>query len=368
MSQELLTALREWQSANDAKLADVNKSIGNLVEDIKNLQNRIAPGFLPSGSPAGDPVDFAVKSLRENLGDFNRTGRLRLETPSFLGTAKAFTSSGLTAALPAPTIGASEAFAYGAVRRALPAEAIEAGSIFQIRETAHLWEASPQAESSAKNESSATLTGETIPVRTLATWVSATRQALDDVVGLAAFIRARLVWALEREIEEQILSGDGTGNNLAGLATQAAAFDTGFLTPGDGYEYADVLLAALTQVTEAGFNPNLIVLSPRDWYTIARSKASDGQYILGSPAEARNLTLWSRSVIVTPAMTAGTFIVGDAAQAIVRVRQQATLDVSESHSDYFVKNMIALRIEERLALQVVSPSAFVTGSLVQSPA
>jgi HK97 family phage major capsid protein len=194
---------------------------------------------------------------------------------------------------------------------------------------------------------------------------------LDDVAELEEFLQTSLFYFLEREFEEQLLAGSGTGQNLNGLIPQATAFDSTILNllATMGWNYADVLRAAVLQLAEAGYGCTAFVTSPRDWFVIETMKDSQRRYLLGSPQSAMAESLWSRPVIPSPAISNGTFLVGDfEGGAHIRMRQDMTLDISDSHSDYFVKNLLALRAELRAVLVVKKPGAFVTGSFASSPA
>jgi len=62
-------------------------------------------------------------------------------------------------------------------------------------------------------------------------------------------------------------------------------------------------------------------------------------------------------------MTEGSFLAGSlgiAAQLLDR--EQSNIRVSESHSDYFTRGMLAILAEERLAMPVYRPEALVKGS------
>jgi HK97 family phage major capsid protein len=63
-------------------------------------------------------------------------------------------------------------------------------------------------------------------------------------------------------------------------------------------------------------------------------------------------------------MTAGTALVGAFKTAAQIFRKGGVrVEASNSHADFFVKNLVAIRAEERLALAVYRPAAFgeVTG-------
>jgi HK97 family phage major capsid protein len=257
------------------------------------------------------------------------------------------------------------------VRDLLTVFPAQSNAIDFVRVNSDISKASPQVEGSAKYENSLTFETATETVRTIATWIPATRQVLEDFSALEAFVRGSLTYATLLEEENQILSGSGTGENLNGLITQATAFNTGLLSASDGWEKVDILARAVQQLHSSDeLAPDFVVLHPNDWWDIRLTKASDGQYIFGEPSREGPDLFFSLRVVATTAVNPGTFLVGSSSPAAAAIfeRSGLTVEISTEHSDYFVKNMVAVRAEERLALVVFRPGAFVTGNLTSSPA
>jgi HK97 family phage major capsid protein len=162
------------------------------------------------------------------------------------------------------------------------------------------------------------------------------------------------------------LNGTAAGGDLNGLITQATAYNTGLNVSGD--TTIDKLRHYLLQVELANAYANLVVLNPTDWHNIELLKttgtASSGQYIFANPHQVGTPMIWGRNVVPTVAMSSGHALVGDTQLAAdLYDRQSASVEVSREHSDFFVKNMVAILCEERLALVVYRPEALVYGAL-----
>ena len=72
-------------------------------------------------------------------------------------------------------------------------------------------------------------------------------------------------------------------------------------------------------------------------------------------------SLWGKPCAITPAITAGTALVGAfKLGAQYFMRQGMTIDMTNSDQDDFIKNLMTIRAEERLALAVYRPLAFCT--------
>ncbi|QNE04456.1 phage major capsid protein [Croceicoccus marinus] len=223
-------------------------------------------------------------------------------------------------------------------------------------------QAAPVAEGALKPESSMAFTLKTVATKTLAHWVTASRQVLQDNSQLEALINDDLRHGLLLEEEGQILYGDGTGQNLPGIIPTATTFadPLSLVAPNQIDAIGSALLQAdLTDVTADG-----IVLNPIDWQRMRMLKDAQGHYILGAPGADVPPVLFGRRVVATQAMNAGTFLVGPfQSGATLYDRMKATILISTEHADYFTRNLVAILGEERVGLGVRRPSSFITGTL-----
>jgi len=227
--------------------------------------------------------------------------------------------------------------------------------------------ASPQTEGSAKAESTITYTTGTAVARTIAHFANVTKQALQDVDGIQMDINEMLTYGLKLKEESELLWGDGLGDHLHGIGTQATAYDTGLNVSGD--TKLDKLRHAIFQARLALFPVDAIVLHPEDLHDIELIKedslaANTGRYIVGDPRTGVSmLTLWGKMVVESDSAVSGTFLVGAFRRgATVYDRQQANLDISFEHSSNFTENKATILAEERIALAVKRTLAFVKGS------
>lgn len=221
------------------------------------------------------------------------------------------------------------------------------------------------AEGTAKPKSDIVFDLVSQSVKKIATYVKASTEILQDASMLRSFIDYRLRYMLAYVEEQQLLNGSGVGNNLNGLMTQATAFAAPATLPiTASTTRIDVLRLAALQVELAEFTATGYVLNPTDWAAIELLKDTTGQYIIGNPQGTLSPTLWGRDVVTTQAMTVDNFLTGAfklGAQIFDRVR--AAITVATENEDDFVKNMVTILIEERLALAVYRPEAFVKGDL-----
>jgi HK97 family phage major capsid protein len=253
------------------------------------------------------------------------------------------------------------------VRDLLPALPASSNLIEFVKETLFTNAAAPQAgENVGKAESAMTFELDYAPVQTIAHWIPVSRQILSDAPALSGYINARLMYGLKLKEETQLLSGSGSGQNISGLVTNATAFDTSYTNTSTD-TYIDVIRHAITQVRMAELDADGIILNPKDWEKIELVKEtgsgiSSGAYVFANPHSGTQKTLWGLPVVDTASMSEGQFLVGAfSLAAAIWDKDDATVEVSREHSDFFVKNMAAILCEERLGLTVFRTDALIYG-------
>lgn len=201
----------------------------------------------------------------------------------------------------------------------------------------------------------------TTGVTTIAHWVQATKQILDDVPMLQSYLDGRLRYGLMYKEEEQLLMGGGTGTDLNGIYTQATTFASP-LADLTGATKIDVIRLAMLQAFLAEYPANGVVMHPTDWAAIELTKDTAGWYLMADPAGNIAKRLWALPVVDTQAMPLDKFLVG-AFQLGAQIfdREEATVTISTEDDQNFTKNLVTILAEERLALAVYRPEAFVKG-------
>jgi HK97 family phage major capsid protein len=211
------------------------------------------------------------------------------------------------------------------------------------------------AEGDAKGQSDAAYSLTQLPVATIAHWIPVSRQLLDDSTAFSGYVNARLVFMLEKIVEQEILFGSGLTGHLKGIATSASVATetaTGLV---------DSVGGSISQLAAIGVAADGVIANPQDWWSARMSKAStSGNYLIGDPLQAQRPTIFGLTVALAPSMPVGRYLVRNFAQgAAVYDRMQNVVEVSREHSDYFIRNMAAILVEARLAVAVFSPASFV---------
>lgn len=376
-----LDKAKEQQEKNGSMTTELKGQIENLQKQVDAMDQKMTERHA-----AGQPEKSLEDSLRENeavqriLRDKSGNAVIELDAKqvrqlerktAITSTAVGSATSGILGIERIPGI-VEEAREAHTIRNVLTARPTSLPQIDFVKVNAAMAKASPQTEASDKLENAVTFTTSTANVRTIATWIPATRQILDDFTELMGFLQSTMPYYVNQEEELQLLSGDNTGQNLNGLITQSQDFDTTLLIASLGYNRLDCIGRAVQQIrADKELNPSFVVMHPNDWWSIRLTKDSYGRYILGDPQQPVAVpNLFGLSVIVTTNITDGTFLVGSGSPiaAEIRDRMGMTIEIATQHSDYFVKNMLAIRAEKRLALVVRRPDSFVNGSFAISPA
>jgi len=137
------------------------------------------------------------------------------------------------------------------IRGVLPARPTDMAVVDFVKVLSPPGPASPQVEASDKNESAGTFASVSEKVRTLAIWQPASKQILDDLTELAGYLQTALPYYVNLLEEQQLLAGDGTGENLHGFISQATAFDHSLLSGTAGWNYIDQIGRAIDPVLQA---------------------------------------------------------------------------------------------------------------------
>lgn len=233
-------------------------------------------------------------------------------------------------------------------------------AVVYMEETTLTNAAAEAAEGAAYAEAALAYNEKSSPVRKIAVFIPVTDEQLEDVGGMAARINNRLPFMVRQRLDLQILSGNGTAPSLEGIGERA-----GIQTQAKGADKVpDAVYKAMTKVRVGAFSmPNLIVMNPTDWSKIRLLTTSDGVYLWGSPADVGPERMWGTQVVQAHAQASGTGLVLDTSQLELSVRRGINVQVSNSHSDYFIKGKQAVRADIRAALQVYRPASIceVTG-------
>lgn len=255
----------------------------------------------------------------------------------------------------------SDAIVYARILRAGAGSVNNAAGVPEAVTAAAVGSGDPAVtpvQAGVKPESAIEFEKVTAPVITLAHWIPATKKALSDAGQLRTLIDNFLRRGLEQELERQILLGDSSaGEEFDGLVNtdgiQTQAFDTNIVK---------TIRKALTKVRRYG-RPNAVLVSPGTAERIDLLQMGTGQFFGGGPFGPANPTIWRQPIVEVPGLDDGTVMVGDFSTAVVWDREDATITATDSHLDFFTRNLVAILAESRAAFGVLDPALIVKATV-----
>lgn len=206
------------------------------------------------------------------------------------------------------------------------------------------WTPNPQAaaslvlEGDLKPEANMTATPQTASLATYAHHKEITRQALEDLPQIRSIVEGRLRQGIVVALEDAVI----------------AALVAATLPAVTGASLLASIRVGISTVQSAGFvRPNAIVLNPADAAQI------DVDMLTGTLNGAVvNGTYWGLPVIPSNDVAAGTAYVGDFGTGVQLFnRGQTDVYLSDSHADYFLRNILSLLAETRALATVPEPLA-----------
>jgi HK97 family phage major capsid protein len=357
IAEKLKAAFEEFKKDNDLK--EVTIQFDTMSKAILDQGEVLAKLETAGGPVKGDFKTNLRKGLEKNketlkgLKD-NRHGSVRIELKA---VADMLVSTHVSGQIPQAEREAG--ITRIVVRQPFLAELVNTGTIGSTT-----WEwveqktpeggAAMTAEGAAKSQADFNLVLASATVRKVTSYIKASKEMLDDIPLMESEINQELTQLINLEIDSQILSGDGTGQNLTGILENAVAFAAGsFAGAVDEANNQDVLRIAANQIMVAQFQPNIILMHPSDVAAMDVAKASDGHYVLPPFSTNGNTVIKGIPIVQNTGVTEGDYLIGDFTKSGVRFKEGLTIDVGFENDD-FTKNFITILAESRLVHRVKS--------------
>jgi HK97 family phage major capsid protein len=365
---------------------DLGRELGPSVSPLRNVQ-------------VGDePLDRAVGMIEKSLGEkftdsqgykqavelyktggrlpsnFS-TGQISLEAKGTLLEGAGGGGGGLAATVPQVVPGVVDRLFQGlTVADLFLSGQASTNSIRYVVEGTATSGAAGVPEAGLKPESTLGLTTTDEPIKKIATILPVSDEMLEDAPQIQAYINGRLSLFVRIEEERQLLRGTSGGNEVQGLLTSRSVPVYGGGTAAGNK--AEQLFKAMNGMRGSAFlEPDWIIVNPADWQDMRLAKDTAGQFFGGGPfmgqygnngmigasgqASGAADSIWNKTTYVTSAVGAGTAVVGSRSAAQVWRRGGLSVEATNSHADYFQRNLVAIRAEERLGLAVYRPTGFV---------
>jgi len=346
----------------------VNNQIDKMNEDVKSLNDQVLE-LAQKGSSAGSltmstksqPSIGSVFTKSDGFKAFkkgaqNTSGQIFNEGMSFKALTSLQGSATATGVdvLPDRISGVvSPAFAPTNLLSILPSMPMTSNSLSFTRTNGFVNAATYQTyEGDTKAEQVLTPANIVAPIATLAVHTSASKQVINDEVGLVSSIDRILRSAIIAKTESEIINGSGGAGEIDGLLNQATTF-----VP-TATEYAEKVGQAIVELQANGYSPDVICLNPTDWFTIRSERVTaGGEYVTtGWDSSAAN-TIYGVPVVVCPTLAIGTAIVLDSSYTQLLDRESPSILMSSEHGTNFTSNLVTILAELRMGLAVFDQGA-----------
>ena len=370
------------------KIKELELQISEKRDELISLKDAIEAGDMDAITKAGE-LDLAIAKLNEELAsiqesavkaqalvaaigtpdtppveeDINMENGMKSVDFTQLKDARGAISVELKAATDPVTVGTVgetsrvvlDAQPVLGVRDLFGSEQISGNSVTYFVMGATDGTIDTTAQGALKDQISPKYTSKIASLEKVAAFLKESDELLSDAPYLESAVRGRGVYetrlAIEKKLCDAITGADGV-QTLTGITID------------------NILKAKLNVQEVAGYEADAIIINPADYETFLTAKDGSGQYLFGGPAYApygnggytANPKFWGLNVCTSSKIAQGTAVVGafkQCASVITKNNEGFRVEVSNSDVDDFQKNMITVRVEERLALAVRVPSAFV---------
>lgn len=207
----------------------------------------------------------------------------------------------------------------------------------------------------------------TVPLTKVAGIIKESDELLDDYPRLAAAINERGVYEKDVVVENQLINGTGASGQVKGLLSTDGIGAVEYANGGNAGAIADAIFeATMTVLNSSGRDADGLIINPADYQALRTYKDTNGQYLgggyfsaaYGNGSYTRYPDIWNLRTVVTPAIAAGTMIVGNFTAGASVITKGGTVVETGHDGDDFSHNRVTVRVEERLALAVYEPKAF----------
>lgn len=363
--QESVKASGSEAKAALAKADEIAAKIGAQAETILALEQKLAENVNKGQAKIDTLGEMVIKSEQFKKFASGDSNKFRIEANTIIGQEGSPPSNSQTLVAPDRLPGIiGGAFRLLKIQDVLPVGQTAGNMIQFTRESLWTNNAAETAEAAQKPESALEFELVNAPVVTIAHFIKASKQILDDAPALRSYIDTRMRYGVEYRVDNQLLNGNGVGQNISGM-TKSGNY-TAF-TPVSGENQLDSINRGIFSAIGADYPATVIIMNPADWGAISRLKVgtSDATYIIGQPTGIMGPNLWGLPVVVTNAMTQGKFLVANMEVAYQLWNRQSTVvEIFEQNEDDVEKNLLTIRAERRLALATYLPAASRYGNLV----
>jgi HK97 family phage major capsid protein len=350
--------LKEWQVKKDEADKKNQEAIDSLVLSNKRVAGVFGAGSIKSFEGEIEELLNSKKNELKARHKFN----LELERKA-VGDISATNTTGSYFITPDTRSGVIlKPYEAIHMRNILPVGRTGSSVVRYVRDNGGEGGPAPVAMGTTKPQMDRDLSIEDANVRKIASYIRVPEEMIEDIDYLTTFLTNIGTQETIKVEDAQIIYGDGTGQNLSGLFTNATAFAAGAAVIGASSNRYDVLRAARLQLRKAQRVPSFALVSPFDYFMLTSVKDTTNNYVLQGGGNGLIPNIDGVPIIETTAVTDGDFLMGDRNAAEIDFRTNLSIRFFEQDQNNAIQNMVTIVIEERLALPIYYTSGFVKGT------
>lgn len=374
---QILASVNQVSEKIDTSNAEATKSIAALTEKQEAMQRELAALQQTAAAQGPEKTENAksygerfvtsagYKAFKNDMG--NRRAGFRLELAAAPETTQASNSVSRTTFAPPTELGL-----VTDPRKVLNIESLfghisVSGSAYQYVKYGYTTTETATgpavvAEGAAKPEANYTGTIVSGAVKTIAAWTKVTEQMMQDDANLVSFINDDLRYQLNKVIDQQIVTGTGSGQ-LTGLNQSGNYYDyiTGAgLVSGD--TVIDLILKVKANMEAANINNIALLLNPMDWVKVLGAKNANKDYLIPGILDVPAQRIWGIPVILSGSVASGKFHMGNFFEGGKVIERTGLAVEIDREGDDFTKNLMTIRAERRMDFAVVQPKALAYGN------
>lgn len=236
---------------------------------------------------------------------------------------------------------------------------INSPRVMWVERSARTDGAATRAEGAIMGQSDYTWIRRSLDVENISTYVKITDEALTDWDMTLSEIRLELFGQLQRQLDSQLLTGNGATPNISGVTQVCRTYDyTGLNTSVDDPNIFDAIAAAAAQVRYHLYNPNYVVLHPTDFAKMNLQKDANGNYVLPPFIAAGNMVIDGMRVVVNTGITAGQVLVGDFTKGTVYFRKGIDIRLWDQNDTDPLYGLKTITGDMRAVLKIAQPDYY----------
>lgn len=348
-NEEAVKALKaELMEAYNEQFATLNKALREVAMQVK------AQGETPSKGETAQTKEFkAIKSeLKELAGGKNGS----VEVKAITNVASIATN---TAGFDVPDVGqlaTAQRNAYGIFPK------MNISDSTNSRKTINYWDwdeattlraADMVAEGAAFPESTAKWKQYTLPIQKVGDTIPVTEEFFEDEQMFYAELGMFLRTNMEIKINDQVVNGDGTGDNLTGAFASTTAYTpvASGITDASIYDLIVKLREAIAAPYGGKYRVNFALMNLVDINKMKLKKDANNNYILPPFVDRSGNVVDGLTIVEDNTVTANTMLVGDTRFA--RIYERTGLEISKGYvGDQFAEDAMTLKVRKRLAFLI----------------